>query len=156
VGLELVAAIAFGTLAAAAAILRRGPPPPRLQIGLAVAVAAWLIPGFIALSSVSQLHERYIESISAPIAAALGIGVASLLRLAAERALGIACFAVALGVSVVFTFERAHLGGTATVIVLAAILAIAAAAAARATRLAVAVPIACALAGVALLAAPLK
>jgi 4-amino-4-deoxy-L-arabinose transferase-like glycosyltransferase len=130
IGLELVAALAFGGLAAGAAAayaLRRRPPPAgaRLKLALGWATAVWLLPGLILWSSVNVLHARYLESITPALAAALGIGLASLARLASRQVAGIVCLAAALGVSSAFALHRASLGGVSGLIVVAAALAIA-------------------------------
>jgi hypothetical protein len=156
---ELVAAFAFGVLAAAAwaaFALRRRPPPgsARLQIGLAVAVAAWLLPGVYLWSTVNLLHPRYLESITPAIAAAAGIGLASLVRLASLRVAGVACLAAGLALTTLVALQRAALGGLGTVVVAAAALAVVAAALSRA-GIRVLVPVACALAIVAVLVPPL-
>src|SRR5205823_2923504 len=138
IGLELVAAIVFGGLAAAVAAsfaLERRPPPEgsRLKLALGWATAVWLVPGIILWSSVHQLHARYLESVTPAVAAALGIGLASLVRFASRQVAGIVCLAAALAVSVAFALHRAALGGTAGLIVAAAALAVATAAVALAS-----------------------
>jgi 4-amino-4-deoxy-L-arabinose transferase-like glycosyltransferase len=162
VGLEVVAALVFGGLAAALAAtfaMRRRPPPPdaRVKLALGAATAAWLIPGLVLWSSVHQLHARYLESVDPAFALAIGIGIATLVRVASREVLGVVCLAAALAVSTAFTFHRAHLGGLSGLVVVAAVLAVAATAAACATgrMRAAAVPVASALAIVAVLAAPL-
>jgi 4-amino-4-deoxy-L-arabinose transferase-like glycosyltransferase len=161
VGVELVAALLFGVLAAMASLafgLRRPPPPAgaRLGIALAVAVAAWIVPGIVLWSSVQQLHARYLESVTPAIAAAAGIGIAALVRLASLRVAGTVLLAGALAGSAAFAVHRAALGGLTTLVVLASVAAVAlAAAAGRGRSLRMLGPVACALAIAAVLAAPL-
>jgi 4-amino-4-deoxy-L-arabinose transferase-like glycosyltransferase len=83
VGVELLAAVVLGGLALVARPWRRDGPrdPPRLRLALGVAIACWLALGAALFSAQQVLHPRYLEGLSAPVAAALGIGVAAIARL---------------------------------------------------------------------------
>jgi 4-amino-4-deoxy-L-arabinose transferase-like glycosyltransferase len=103
VGSELVPAIVLGGLALLliARKWRARPPGDRVRVAFGLALAVWLACGIVAFSRVAQFHVRYLEAFTPAIAAALGIGVAVLLRRsAASRRVGglLAAGVVAVGV----------------------------------------------------------
>lgn len=103
VGSELVPAIVLGGLALmlAARRWRARTPGDRVPIAFGVALALWLACGIVAFSHIAQFHVRYLEAFTPAIAAALGVGLAVLLRrnAASSRAGGVlAAGVVAIGV----------------------------------------------------------
>ncbi len=88
VGIELGAALVLGALAVLAALSsalaaldgrdsRRGDRPHRAG---AIAFAVWLLTGVAVLSTMRQLHPRYVEAIAPAVAGCFGLAVAALAR----------------------------------------------------------------------------
>ena len=102
-GSELLAALVFGALAlvlAAAADRRRlREPGSATRRGLAIALAVWLLTGFVAFSVVGRLQARYLEAFTPAIAASLGIGVAWAAQNAQRRPSARAALAIGLGIA---------------------------------------------------------
>ena len=88
IGTTLVAALIIGAIALAFALprLRRGSGPDlRFERASVASVATWLIVGLILFSQMTRLHSRYLEAMTPAVAAALGVGLASLVILARSR-----------------------------------------------------------------------
>ncbi len=83
-GSLLVAALALGVGAVVAARggrqAREDPRRRRLLLAFSLAVVVWLACGVALLSFVSVLHDRYLELVTPAVAAAIGCGLASLVR----------------------------------------------------------------------------
>jgi 4-amino-4-deoxy-L-arabinose transferase-like glycosyltransferase len=88
VGSELVPALVLGGMALllAARQWRTRRSGDRVPIAFALALALWLASGIVVFSHIAQFHVRYLEAFTPAIAAALGIGVAVLLRRSAASA----------------------------------------------------------------------
>ncbi len=86
VGTELVPAVALGVLGALGAALstrrRDGDEVAafRAHRAVAVSLAIWLLTGVVVLSTMRQLHPRYVEVIAPALAGVLGLGLATLAR----------------------------------------------------------------------------
>jgi hypothetical protein len=101
VGSELLPALLLGALALVVSVCA---PPARsragesrwrrLAIAGAVAVAVWLLAGTIGSSEMARLHSRYLEAFSPAIAAALGVGVATLAKASIEQRWRLALFPI--------------------------------------------------------------
>jgi 4-amino-4-deoxy-L-arabinose transferase-like glycosyltransferase len=113
-GLLVLAALALG-LPAIVAVRRR----PQARVA-AVTVGVWLVTGAVLYSAMSRLHPRYVESMSAAVAAGCGIGIA---RLAARARDGRAWPAVATVLALAAFATWAARGTAAAWIGLAAALA---------------------------------
>jgi 4-amino-4-deoxy-L-arabinose transferase-like glycosyltransferase len=98
VGVELLAALVLGALALLV-LARRTPSADPLKRAFVVFLAAWLLPSMLLFSKVSVLHLRYLEAITPPIAAIIGIALTSLTVAAATRRL--AAVALVAGLAVV-------------------------------------------------------
>jgi 4-amino-4-deoxy-L-arabinose transferase-like glycosyltransferase len=88
VGSELVPAIVLGGLALllTARRWRARAPGDRVPLAFGLALALWIACGVVVFSHVAQFHVRYLEAFTPAIAAALGIGLAVLLRRSAAGA----------------------------------------------------------------------
>ncbi len=84
-GTVLIAALAFGGVAAVRRVWdggwRTSFRPPRPAGAFAIAMTVWAVTGVAVFSLVGALKIRYLEALSPALAAAVGIGLASLLEL---------------------------------------------------------------------------
>lgn len=80
-GWAAVAAAAFGLLALLARPVRRD----RLAVAGLLALATWLVCGVVVLSTMRELHARYVEVLAPALAAATGAGLVALARAAARH-----------------------------------------------------------------------
>jgi len=86
IGTLLFAAMLFGLVALAPLLRRRLRPPPqatRAQLiawAAALAVAVWLLTGYVLFSFAGRTQPRYLEAFTPAIAIALGCGVVALVR----------------------------------------------------------------------------
>ena len=93
-GVELIGALAFGAAALSLALWgrRRTPPgerrsPSRLALAAGASAALWIATCFYIFSTMrSTLHLRYVEAMSAPVAAVLGVGIAACVAACVRRA----------------------------------------------------------------------
>ncbi|MDX6664760.1 MAG: hypothetical protein QOG68_966, partial [Solirubrobacteraceae bacterium] len=83
-GVMLLAALALGGAALVVEWRRRAseeePARSRLAFAFALAVVIWLGTGVALLSYVTLLHARYLEMVTPAVAAAIGLGLASLVE----------------------------------------------------------------------------
>jgi 4-amino-4-deoxy-L-arabinose transferase-like glycosyltransferase len=100
VGTMLIAAIVLPALALALhARSRRG--ASRLAVAGGIFFAVWLLTGVALVSHMQRLEPRYLETVTAPIAAAVGIGAVGCAHALASRRralLSICCVAAVLAV----------------------------------------------------------
>ena len=153
VGLELLAAIALAVAALAAA--GRGASRDRVRSWLIAGVAAWLAIAIALFSAMRNLEPRYVEALSPPLAAALGLAAAALLgRLREGRAALL--LTAALAANLAFTWHVRGSGDSGVIACMAATAVVVATLALR-TRLPSRISQITAVGGcaVALLAAPL-
>jgi 4-amino-4-deoxy-L-arabinose transferase-like glycosyltransferase len=114
-GTVLIAALAFGGVAAIRWLLRgrgRMPSrPPRLAGAFATAGIVWAVTGIAVFSLVGVLKVRYLEALAPALAAAVGIGLASLLELDhrsdPDRRASVVGLGVALACCCAYTFSLA-------------------------------------------------
>jgi 4-amino-4-deoxy-L-arabinose transferase-like glycosyltransferase len=141
-GIELVAAIAFGGLALllyAVAVLRRRVTVDRLPRAGAIAIAVWVLTGYVLFSrSRGVVYTRYLEAISPAVAAALGVGVVACARLARRSWRALAAVMAALAVTVAYAVVIADGDTTLKLVCIATAAAAAVAALVSRTRPAVA------------------
>jgi 4-amino-4-deoxy-L-arabinose transferase-like glycosyltransferase len=140
-GTVLVAALAFGGVAAVRWLCtgrgRESSRQPRLAGAFVIAGIVWAATGIAVFSLVSVLKVRYLEALAPALAAAVGIGLASLLELddrdASPRRASVAGLGVALACCCAYTFslENAAIAWSAVAL---AIGSVAAAAVARSDR----------------------
>jgi hypothetical protein len=100
-GSELVPAFLLGALALVAGAVARGARGAgrATRRGLALALAVWLLTGFVAFSAVGRLQARYLEAFTPAIAASLGIGLVVAIRAAVRRREARAALAAAVAAS---------------------------------------------------------
>ena len=126
IGVELAAALMLGALAAIAALVRRAPGGRRRRAA-AVGFGVWLITGAALFSQVTRLHPRYLEAMTAAVAAVLGLGLASLATAAPRSRVAALAYGAAIAGA---TYYAVHLSApsavTTRVAVIAAIAAVAA------------------------------
>ena len=155
IGIELLAALVLGSIALLLLARRRDGVP--LQMAFVAFLAAWLVPVFLLFSAVGLLHLRYLEALTPPVAATLGIALAALAAAAARRRMAAA--GLVLGLAAVTAYSLA-IGGSGAPEHLVSVLALIAAAlviavaAGRGPRARPALAVAGALALVAVLAGP--
>ncbi|HVS28511.1 MAG TPA: glycosyltransferase family 39 protein, partial [Solirubrobacteraceae bacterium] len=107
-GSELLPALLFGGVAVILAIietLRWHVRRYRLSSAAAIAIAVWLLTGFVLFSSSGALHARYLEAFTPAIALALGAGVASLALRAARRTAPLLGLLAMLAVSTLYEYD---------------------------------------------------
>jgi 4-amino-4-deoxy-L-arabinose transferase-like glycosyltransferase len=85
-GIELLAALVLGALALLL-LARRPLAVDPLKRAFLVFIALWLLPSALLFSRIGILHLRYLEAISPPIAATIGIALAGLVTAASPRRL---------------------------------------------------------------------
>ena len=115
-GTVLVAALAFGGVAALRWLRtgrgRESSRPPRLASAFAIAAIVWSATGIAVFSLVGVLKVRYLEALAPALAAAVGIGLASLLELdnrsTAQRRVSVVGLGVALACCWAYTFALAN------------------------------------------------
>ncbi|MEA2411696.1 MAG: hypothetical protein QOC77_2257 [Thermoleophilaceae bacterium] len=83
-GIPLLAALVLGALALVV-LARRPLAADRGTRAFVVFIALWLVPSFLLFSRVGILHLRYLEAISPPIAATIGISLVALVTAASRR-----------------------------------------------------------------------
>jgi 4-amino-4-deoxy-L-arabinose transferase-like glycosyltransferase len=156
IGIELLAALVLGSLALV--LLARRGAGASLQTAFVAFLAAWLVPVFLLFSAVHLLHLRYLEALTPPVAATLGIALAALTAAASRRRL--AAGGLLLGLAIVTAYALA-IGGKGVPEHLVSLLAVSGAAlvlavaAGRGPRAHPALAVAGALALVGVLAGPL-
>jgi 4-amino-4-deoxy-L-arabinose transferase-like glycosyltransferase len=134
VGTMLFAALVFGAIALLRswrALLRLGPAPSEaatLRRAGVVALALWLLTGFVLFSAAGRVHPRYLEAFSPAVAATLGIGIVALAVRARSRA-GAVELAAALAAVAVETLLVTRLKGAVGVALALGVVAAAATAA---------------------------
>jgi 4-amino-4-deoxy-L-arabinose transferase-like glycosyltransferase len=89
IGVELLAALAFGIVAVALSVRGRGgswllqelrgPPEQHAKAWIAIALAVWLGVTYVLFSFVGHLQPRYLEAMSPALASVLGISAAYLI-----------------------------------------------------------------------------
>jgi hypothetical protein len=88
VGVELLAAVLLGGLALATRPWSRAGPvsePPRLRRAMGAALTCWLVIATVLFTEQQIVHPRYLEGLAPPVAAAVGVGIAALVRLGRRR-----------------------------------------------------------------------
>lgn len=158
VGIELLAALVLGALALLLLVLVRRPRAMDRQRRAFVAfLALWLLPCALLMSKVGVLHLRYLEAITPPIAATIGIALTALVTAAARSRLAAAAVTLGLAAVLLYASHMPSRRAPDHEIALAAAIAAAvllAAAARRGDRFRPALVAAVALSLVALLASP--
>jgi 4-amino-4-deoxy-L-arabinose transferase-like glycosyltransferase len=155
-GIELLAALVLGALALLV-LARRPAGADPLKRAFLVFLALWLLPATLLFSAVGTLHLRYLEAISPPTAATIGIALTSLLAAAATRRLAAAAVVLGLVAVAAYTFTVPSRGGDDQLVSLVAAATAAlvlAAVAARGERVKPALAVAGVLALVCVLAGP--
>lgn len=137
-GCVLVAAAAFGGIAGLRWLWLRGEHQgserPTVAEAFAAAVIVWGGLGVAVFSLVGVLKVRYLEALTPAVAAALGIGIASLLELGRRPAAPRRASPLGLGAALACCCAYTFWLGNAAVAVVAAVLAAAAVAAAVIAR----------------------
>jgi 4-amino-4-deoxy-L-arabinose transferase-like glycosyltransferase len=83
-------------------LVRRPLAADRGKRAFVIFIALWLVPSFLLFSKVGILHLRYLEAISPPIAATIGISLVALVAAASRRRLPAA--ALIAGVAAVLLY----------------------------------------------------
>jgi 4-amino-4-deoxy-L-arabinose transferase-like glycosyltransferase len=110
IGVELLAGFVLAALALLLA--RRARPRGRpLQVAFVAFLALWLLPAFLLLSAVGQLHLRYLEAFTPAVAATLGIAIAWLTREAGRQRAAAAALVLGLAAIAAYALSIAPAGG---------------------------------------------
>jgi 4-amino-4-deoxy-L-arabinose transferase-like glycosyltransferase len=156
VGIELLAALVLGALALLV-LVRRPLAADRGKRAFLAFIALWLLPSALLFSRVGILHLRYLEAISPPIAATIGIALVALVTAASRHRLPAVAIVAGLVAVLLYASHMPSHGAPDHEIALAAAIAaglLLAAAAGRGERFKPALVAAGALALVALIASP--
>jgi 4-amino-4-deoxy-L-arabinose transferase-like glycosyltransferase len=110
IGTMLIAAALLGTAAVVVALTarRRACASQRLRTATGMFVVVWLATGTALTSHMQRLQPRYLETITPAIAAAIGIGVATLATAATARRLAAAALAGAVTLSAGLAVALTH------------------------------------------------